>query len=349
MNKLNKFKNVCLIDNVEITNENGLAISILSKYLKNKHNTTLKEYLLKYYYNNEHPKCFCGCGNDVCYYKGKFGKFYDNHKNLMPIDEHTRLKMIEKIKLSNSLENRLRKVDKTKEELEFAYNEYVNYSQSFDDLTKKLKLDKRTLKKFWVELNLIKDVRKFETISKKHQKIWADKNGKAGGRQLIEDDLLLNIYLFIKNNKGKYTLNEISLKFNVSVSILVLYKRLCENFGETLIKEYLSFGLASKSETEFYNILKYYFGGDLKKGFKLEGKFYDFILLNKIIIEFDGDYWHSLIQNKINDNFKDELARKNNYIIFRVKESESKDITILNKLNKLYETEIKRRKKNENN
>ena len=129
----------------------------------------------------------------------------------------------------------------------------------------------------------------------------------------------------------------------------MLYKRLCENFDETLIKEYLSFGLASKSETEYYNVIKYFFGKDLQKGFKLEDKFYDFILLDKIIIEFDGDYWHSLIKNINNDKVKDELARKNDYIIFRVKESESKDLEILNKLNKLYETEIKRSKKNKNN
>ena len=159
---------------------------------------------------------------------------------------------------------------------------------------------------------------------------------------------MFNVYNYLKENKGKYTLNEISNKFSLPISSLVLYKRLSENFGEEYIKNLLNYGLSSKPETEYFNILKYFCGSNIKKGFTLEGKFYDFILYNKILIEFDGDYWHNLLKNKINDEIKNNTALKNNYIIFRIKESESKDINMIIKLNKIYEIEVQRSKKGKN-
>jgi very-short-patch-repair endonuclease len=97
----------------------------------------------------------------------------------------------------------------------------------------------------------------------------------------------------------------------------------------------LKSGLSSKTEMEYFTILKYFFGSDIKKGFKLKNKFYDFILLDKILIEFDGDYWHGLLKNKLNDMEKDRIALDEGYILYRVKESESKDIEHINKLFKL--------------
>ena len=50
-------------------------------------------------------------------------------------------------------------------------------------------------------------------------------------------------------------------------------------------------------------------------------RFYDFKIENtNILIECDGDYWHSLPEAIINDKFKDELALKNNYKLLRFKE-----------------------------
>lgn len=151
----------------------------------------------------------------------------------------------------------------------------------------------------------------------------------------------MNVYLFLSNNKNKYTLKEVIDKFELDVTELVLFKRLKEEFEEEKIKELLKFGLSSKPEIEFYNILRFYFNKDVKKSFKLEGKFYDYIINNTLLVEFDGEYWHSLLKNKINDKSKDEIALKNNYKIFRVKEKEAKDINILLKIKKLaYENKI---------
>jgi len=94
-------------------------------------------------------------------------------------------------------------------------------------------------------------------------------------------------------------------------------------------------GNCSKPEIEFLHVLKFFFGKDLKSQFKLEGKIYDFILNDSLLIEFDGDYWHSLEKNIKNDKIKDQIALKNGYKIFRVKESKAKDIEILKKIKKI--------------
>jgi very-short-patch-repair endonuclease len=50
-------------------------------------------------------------------------------------------------------------------------------------------------------------------------------------------------------------------------------------------------------------------------------RLYDFYLPEKnILIECDGDYWHSLPENVENDLFKDELAKKQNFKLIRFPE-----------------------------
>jgi len=337
---LNKFKNTCLIDNKVIESECGVAISKLSKYVKNHHNITLEEYVLNYYYDNVKPLCHCGCSNEVPFFKGKYNKYLGNHKNTLNCTEEQKLMLSENGKKRYTLDFRLNNLNKTVDEIKLIYDNFINYNINLVDITKKYNIDKRTIKSLWIQIGLITDKKDFENVCKKHQRIWFDKNGKQGGKQYIEDDLLLSIYFFIKENKGKYTINEICNKFSLPISSLVLFKRLCENFGEELIKDNLSYGLSSKTETEFYNVLKYYFNKKIKKGFTLKGKFYDFILNNKILIEYDGDYWHNQLKNHENDKIKDTIAVDNGYIIFRVKESESKNIDILKKIFILYENNI---------
>lgn len=335
---LDKFKNVCLIDNKIIENAHGRGVVALSRYLMLNYNMTLKDYIIKYYYNNTHPVCACGCGTPLNFSKGKFRKYFNDHKNYVGVSQETIEKQKEGRKKRNTLEYRLKSLNKTKEDIFLLYDKFINFNENFTDITKNYKIDKRTLKKLWIELGLIKDKNQFENIVKKHQRLWANKNDNR--KQKIDEDVLLNVYFFIKNNKRKYTLNEITLKFNLAVSSLVLFRRLSENFGEELIKEYLKHGLSSNSEIEYYNVLKYFFGKKIKKGFVLFGKHYDFILNEKILIEFDGDYWHNQLKNIENDKLKDRLAIENGYKIFRVKESESKDINILLKLQNLYENKI---------
>lgn len=75
-------------------------------------------------------------------------------------------------------------------------------------------------------------------------------------------------------------------------------------------------------------------------------RFYDFqIDGTSLLIEADGDYWHSLPHNIINDKYKDRLANCHNFILLRFKERDIMSntfedifISILNENIKLYKT-----------
>jgi hypothetical protein len=70
--------------------------------------------------------------------------------------------------------------------------------------------------------------------------------------------------------------------------------------------------------------------------YKLKNKFFDFKLGDNILIEYDGDYWHSKPCHIENDKIKTKLAIENNYILIRIKDSESKNLEILNKIYNLW-------------
>jgi len=215
------------------------------------------------------------------------------------------------------------------------YTEFINLKYSFIDLTKIYFLDKRTIKKYWKELGLIDDMFTFERVIKYHK--YLNGKNKESLKEKINDDLLFEIFTFIKENDNKLTLNEIRTKYNLKHSYLVLYRRLNENFGEDFVKNHIKFINSSKSEIEFFHILKFYFGKNVTKQNKIENKKFDFLFGNKVLIEYDGDYWHSLEKNKIRDIEKNDIALRNGYELLRIKDSESKNIEILIKIKELYE------------
>jgi hypothetical protein len=197
-------------------------------------------------------------------------------------------------------------------------------------------IDKRTIKRYWEELKII-DLEEYKRTSKKHK--GSTKKRADIIKKKVDGDILFQIYEFIKINNQKFTLNELIDKFDIKYSKNVVHKRLKDNFSD--VDEYLKYGNSSNTEIEFYNVIRYFFGKNANKQFKLENKVYDIILYNKILIEFDGTYWHSLAKNVENDKLKDEIARRNNYIMFRVKDTESNSIEILNKLKKIIDKYVK--------
>lgn len=97
---------------------------------------------------------------------------------------------------------------------------------------------------------------------------------------------------------------------------------------------------SSKKEKDLGDILKYYFGSkNVNMQFRLENKKYDFLLYNRILVEFDGTYWHSRSESKINDKIKTDLAKKYNYKLIRIKEEDAKNILVLLDLKKQIENE----------
>ena len=90
------------------------------------------------------------------------------------------------------------------------------------------------------------------------------------------------------------------------------------------------FANPSKPEMELYNLLKEKYGIDnIKHCYELNGYYYDICLFNKILIEYDGYYWHKILKNK-NDIIKTNLAKQNDYVLYRIEENYNRK-TDLNK------------------
>ncbi|MDA3781457.1 MAG: hypothetical protein PF487_14705, partial [Bacteroidales bacterium] len=122
---LNKFKNICKIDGIEIVSEYGRAVHKLKLYLKNKYNLSLEDYILEYYFNNEKPKCLCGCGNETKFHKGWYYKFYGNHKNLMKQTDEVKLKIKKTKNDKFDLKYRLNRLGYTVDDLTNLYTEFI--------------------------------------------------------------------------------------------------------------------------------------------------------------------------------------------------------------------------------
>lgn len=314
----------------------------LKNHIKKLHNMEYKNYVIKFDYNGEIPTCACGCGEETNFSKGKFFKYYKDHKNnVIGVYKNPKKNKKEK-EIIQSISYKISTLGLCIEDLKNSYKSFINFDKNLTDISKELCLDKRTFKKYWKILGFIENEENFKRICKKHQVYWSTK--KENKIKKINEQKLLNLYTFLSHNKNRYTIKELKDKFDIKYSVLVIYKRLCENFGESEVKNLIKYGNSSKPEIEFYNVLKYFFGNNLKKQHKLEGKIYDMLLLDDILIEFDGDYWHSIPENIKNDKIKNEIAKRNGFDLIRIRESESNNLDILKKIIRIYENKICRSK-----
>lgn len=88
--------------------------------------------------------------------------------------------------------------------------------------------------------------------------------------------------------------------------------------------EYQKIGKNSSfCEEILYNeLVKYYNESDIIKQFCYKGYYFDFLLLNKYVIEYDGYYYHKILQN--NDLKKTKLIENSPYTLIRIQEPESR-------------------------
>ena len=307
---------------------------LLNNHIKKEHNMSKYDYLLQTEYNGIHPKCACGCGKEVRYNdKKRFATFYSDHLRYVYKD---RIKKIPEYTY-HDIDNKLKRYNITRDQLKKYYDDYILILIPMSNIVKETTIDKRTILKWWRELDFILDENDFKRITKIQQFHWNNKNVPT-----IDTLILTNIYNFIKKHPNTFSLPNLRTKFNLKESRHVLYKGLCDNYDKNEIDKFLKFGVVSKPEMNFFFILSYYFGQkNISKQFKLNRKVYDFKLGNKILIEYDGEYWHSTDKAKENDKIKDEIAIKEGYTLFRIKEKEEKDIEILKKIEKLWKQDQK--------
>lgn len=95
--------------------------------------------------------------------------------------------------------------------------------------------------------------------------------------------------------------------------------------------------LVSKPEYNLYQKLKEIYGEDnVKSCFVIPNTIvvYDICLFNKLLIEYDGFYWHKIKKNK-NDSYKTHLAKNSDYILYRVEEDSKRNINLTTELDKI--------------
>ena len=308
----------------------------LVKHLKSKHkNISIEDYYVKYYLNGIKPKCACGCGNYLEFHKFKYLKYISDHKNYVPVSKETK----EKIKIGTEkyriIDYKLKKSGLTKKILIQYFNKFKNLEITLNDIQSKLNTDKRTITSYWKELN-ISNRKEILSISEKTKYI---KFINSVEKRKINDDELEDIVVFLEDYPHRISISEIKTRLGLSYSVKQIMNKLKEKYGNDFIKKYLKIGATSNIELDFYFILKWYFGDKVIHQFQLEGKYYDY-LIEDLLIELDGFYWHKEKKVKENDKFKDNLALKYNYKILRINENDVKNIDTILKIKKILKYEI---------
>jgi very-short-patch-repair endonuclease len=330
------FKKECLECNLII--EGFSKISLHKKFLIHikEHKITNEEYKIKHELNGKPILCACGCGNKVKFTKNKFNKYFSDHKNF--IDQKIVYLNKKRTIFKKTLEVRLKELNITVDELIDYYNKFINLEITLLDISRKVGIDYRTIKKYWYELKLIDNKEVFNRICKKSQSLWIERLIIPKEEDYIDFiNKLENIEKYLFSNNEKKTIGEIIRIFDLNLKYNYILDFFYKNYDEKKINDVFKFHNQSQIEIEFYNILRFYFGNKIKKQFNLNNKFYDYKLGDKILIELDGVYWHSNENAQIKDKEKDKLAKDNGFIIFRVSDKEVKNIKILNKIQELNE------------
>lgn len=208
------------------------------------------------------------------------------------------------------------------------------YGKHMSDDTKKIKSD--IMKTIWENTDFRE---KFKNGIKK----FVEKNGYFPGTDSVSNEKRKN------TNSNIYGVDNI---FKSKLFILDREDKCINRYGKHSW-EIASDALFKKSITKPEIIVKDILDKNnikYKRNFKLfydvenlRYKIYDFLLKDKdILIEVDGDYWHSnpnffniqnetQIKNALNDEFKNKIAIQFNFKLFRFWENEIKQLDFKNK------------------
>ena len=320
----------------------------LSKHLKEFHNMSQEEYVIKHYYNGVHPVCPCGCGGKLKFVKGwKFNQYASDtcfgrlvkQQNDLVSDylERQKKKTFDIKKFYNS--------NYDKETYESAFKLFASKEMPLGEVAKEFNIDKRTLKRVWLILNICTEAELTELTDFYRYNFIVERRG------CIEKDsknAYTWMYLVLKNNPQKYTINSIKKYYNeknaekISGSVGTIYKNLKNLYGNE-IDAYLALGYHSSEEYEFYKILTFYFPKIANKiilGKRFETinshMIYDFCINESILIEYDskGTYHKdNLVLNR--DNFKEQFALENGYKFLRLTKTDILDPNTILKIKEL--------------
>jgi len=329
--------NTCLecgqVFNKDTESKNFLSFS---NHLKKRHNILNEEYYRKYYLKDGESICGCGCGNKTRFHKGKYLKYFSDHKNHLLQSEETLFKIKKAKEIQNKISNLLEKNNITFDMLKETYDKFINLEKPISVLSKELSIDFRTLKDYWLKAGLIENKEIFKRVCLKSKTKWLNK-------PLVPDNNIIKILsdkiFLIKellNENKKVTFNQIISLVGVNINKNYLGWYLRENLTSSELKKVM-FIKHSQIEIDFLNVLKFYFGNSVSGSFELSGKIFDYKLGKSILIELDGEYWHSSDDAKNNDKIKNEIAKSNGFVLIRVNDKHVKSLDFLNNLKNTYD------------
>tara|TARA_Y100000296_G_C5177562_1_gene261017 strand:+ start:485 stop:1276 length:792 start_codon:yes stop_codon:yes gene_type:complete len=133
---------------------------------------------------------------------------------------------------------------------------------------------------------------------------------------------------------------DIQHEFNVDVRVLYKYMiklGACTSEELEKVKFKKKYRNANSSpEQRLYEFLCVKYGEDsVVRHYKIDRYYYDFLVFDKILIEYDGYYWHN--EKKCNDIIKDKIASDQGYILYRVREPESRKTNFIQEMKNIDE------------
>jgi hypothetical protein len=308
-----------------------------SFHLKKDHSITLESYVLKYTHNDVKPTCGCGCGNETKFEKGKYLKYVGDHVRYCAVPKERKKQISES--LLETFKDNYTKIGLTKESLEDYWEKYQSPKYPAYKISEISGHDFRTIKNWWIKLK-IASKKTIDSNAKKHQLVYSNLGEKNGCYIKVPEetmDVVIKYLDYIKSEGKTTSYQKIIDLYQLNISSWVLKKRINE-FAVNDYSDIFKDSIASKPETEYFDMLSYFVGpNNIKRTYRLGDRYYDACLFDKILVEFDGDFWHpeednhpilsvdKILKIKNNDAYKDELAKKHNFVIYRIRESESKD------------------------
>lgn len=331
--------------------------SQLTKHIKIEHSMSVEEYVVKHEYNGEHPTCPCGCGHLLKLQKGgkrwEFNKYYADtcygglvRRKNNEILEHFKNTHKNDFDIVKYYEQNYDKKTYTD-----AYELLKTKEYSLTDISKIYKIDKRTLKKVWLGLNISTTDELTELLEYTKYKMPIQTNHTCA---FNDDDLMSWCYNLIKTFPCKYSVHSLKKAYNeahisnkTTHSGEVIMKGLYRKYGDE-IEMYIANGYHSREEYKFYEILKFYipeYGIKLGKKFILPDGyiFYDIIIGSRILIEYDSEgYFHNDEKIKEKDINKELFAKEHNYTFIRLSKKDILDINTIIKIKNILKNEISR-------
>lgn len=331
------YEHTCQICGTKIEHsKQDWATKKLLIHIRKKHLLTREEYVTKHIYKNEIQYCACGCGEKVKLAKGlKYYKYFSNHKNFVEVSSETRLKLGEAGRKNLELKNGTH-TDIDLEKLKKLWKEYKEKgAMSLSDIAEQLSIDRRTIKRILIyhgitTENEVKQLTSLSQISISAQK----RSFEVKNQDILNEAIEIIQFNFINGTSISYS--NLNLELGTNYSSYTWKNRLSSYAGSQILNQ-LKSGLASKEELDLLFILRHYFGSsNVESNITVEQQTYDYCVNNKILIEYDGEYWHKDKQE--HDSYKEQLAKTRGYLFYRISRKTRSDIQHLLNIKKLLES-----------